>query len=178
MLDKLKTALVLFVIATVAGLMIFGTNELTYDGIVANRLAREQAFYKAMFDLDEDSDITTISAELDGVLDEELAIYDDQNNLMGYVYKGEETNNYGDITVLVGVRIDGTIVQVVISSTTNTPTFVKKIETTYLAPFVGQDTTDVTYDERTGASYTYGSVQRFVEAAADYFQNERGGDAS
>lgn len=178
MLDKLKTAVVLFVIATVAGLLIFLTNELTYDGIVANQLAREQAFYKEMFELDENMDITTLTVELDGVLAEELAIYDDQDTLLGYVYKGEDTNNYGDITVLIGVRTDGTIVQVIIAATTNTPTFVKKIETTYLAPFVDQDTSDVTYDERTGASYTYGSVQALVEAAAEYFQSERGGDAS
>jgi len=177
MLDKLKTALVLVVIGAISGLLIFGANEVTQDGIAANRLAKEQGYYREIFDLVEGADITTVTTDLTGDLDEEITVSDFSGTVLGYIYKSTETNNYGDITVLVGIAVDGTISKVIISSTTNTPTFVNKIEKNYLDPFDGQATDDVVYDARTGASYTYGSVSKFVEASSSYYEANRG-DAS
>jgi len=176
MMNKLKTALVLAIIGIVSGALIFGTNELTEDGIIEIRAERERAYYKEIFGLDETDEITFTTLELTGDLVEEVTIFDATGNELGYIYKGEETNTYGSITVLIGVRLDGTIASVVISNTTNTPIFVKRIENDYLSPFAGQDTSDVTFDAQTGASYTYGSVEKFVDLAAQYYQVNRGGD--
>lgn len=176
MLDKLKTALVLVVIGAVSGALIFGTNSLTEDQISANVKNQEFGYYAEIFELDaipeeEDIVVTTI----DGVLSVEMQIFDANDDFAGYIYKGEDTNSYGDVTVLVGMNTDGTIQQVVISDSSNTPIFVKKIEADYLLPFIGQTADNVLFDERTGASFTYGSVEKIVDAAATYFEANRGG---
>lgn len=176
MIDKLKIALVLLIIGAVSGGLIYLTNELTEDGITEIRAERERSYYKEIFDVSVDDIITYDVASLTNGLEEEVIVYDENDVVIGYIYKGSETNTYGSITVLIGVRTDGTIANVVISNTTNTPIFVKKIETDYLSPFAGQDTSDVQFDDRTGASYTYGSVQKFVDLAAQYYQANRGDD--
>ncbi len=172
MLDKLKTAIVLVIIGAISGFLIWGTNEITAEGIADNNIAREQAYYADIFEVDGNIDFNTTI--IDATVTEEVEIFDATGASLGFVYKGSETNNYGDITVLVGITNDGTIKNVVISGTTNTPTFVKKITANYLDPFVGQSTDDVEYDERTGASFTYGSVTKMVEAASMYYQENRG----
>jgi len=177
MVNKLKTALVLVIIGAISGFLIFGANEITKDGIAANQLAKEQGYYLEIFGMPEDTEITTVSTDLTGDLKEEIIVTDSLGTVLGYIYKADETNNYGDITVLVGIDVVGNISKVIISSTTNTPTFVNKIETNHLHPFVGQSADDVSYDARTGASYTYGSVSKFVGAAASYYEANRG-DAS
>ena len=177
MLDKLKVAVVLVVIGAVAGLLIYGTNALTEEPIEINLLEQEENYYKEIFSLDETTEIDVVKHDLDGDLEQEIIIRDTLGNVIGTIYKGSERNSYGDITVLVGIAVDGTIANVIIASTTNTPTFVKNIEKNYLPNFVGRDSSDVTFDAKTGASFTYGSVQGFVEAATAYYQ-ANGGDAS
>ena len=114
--------------------------------------------------------------DIDGALDQEITIRenDEFGDVIGYVYKDATKNNYGDITVLVGIKLDGTISNVVIASTGNTPTFVNKIKSKYLVNFVDQDISDVTVDTFTGASYTYGSVVETVELANTYYSMNRG----
>ncbi len=176
MLDKLKTAAVLVVIGMISGFLIWGTNEITAEGIAANKILKEQGYYKEILGLDKDfvlaEELSIIL--LDGDLVEEIIITDTEGTVYGYIYKGNEVNNYGDITVLVGINLNREISSVVISGTSNTPTFVKKITDEYLSPFEGQNVNNVEYDSRTGASFTYGSVSKFVEAAATYYSENRG----
>lgn len=174
MLDKLKTALVLVIIGAISGFLIYGTNELTADTIKENRYNQELDFYRDIFDLEEDVVFVPSSVDLDNGMIEVTLTNSDTDEVIGYVYKGSETNNYGDITVLVGITTEGSIKDVVISQSTNTPTFVKKIKDGYLPNFSGQSTDDVTLDERTGASFTYGSVSKFVTLASEYYTAERG----
>lgn len=178
MLDKLKTAMVLVIIGAISGFLIYATNEATYETIITARADQELDFYKDIFGLEEDVTldkemIDENTSELEnGMI--EVAVYDTDGTLIGYVYKGSETNNYGDITVLVGIKLDGTIANVVISQSTNTPTFVKKIKDDFLGNFTGQAADSVVLDSRTGASYTYGSVSKFVTEGTSYFATERG----
>ncbi len=171
MLDKMKTTIVLVIIAAISGALIFAANEMTKDTIIENRIIREENLYKEIFGLESDDVITYEKLSLDGNLAEEVTVIDSDGIIIGYVYKGDERNNYGDIIVLIGVNTNGTIADVKISETTNTPNFVKKIKDDYLSPFAGQSTSNVEFDDKTGATFTYGSVSKFVEAASDYFQN-------
>jgi len=176
MLDKLRTALVLLIIGAISGILIFGTNELTFDDILQNRIDAENNYYREIFDIDDSVVLKEelIKNELTGDLNQEVLIETIDGTLLGYVYRGSETNQYGDITVLIGINLDGKISQVVISNTTNTPNNVKKIEKNNLDPFSGQDTDDLLFDTKTGSSYTYGSVSKFVQAASDYYNSNRG----
>lgn len=181
MLNKLKTALVLVIIGGLSGFIIFGVNELTSEQIQTNIGEQEKAYYRDIFGIDDDFKMYLDITELDGELDQEIVIYEaDSNNnkidgvIYGIAYKDIAKNNYGDITVLVGIDLEGNISKVVIGSNNNTPTFVNKIKTKYLDSFIGQDISDYSVDTFTGASYTYGSVINAIGLASDYYLESRG----
>lgn len=172
MLAKLKIALVLFVIGALSGVIIYGVNLLTEDTIAQNKIDREISYYKDIFDLDED--ITFESFDLDNGIDQEVIIYDSNGEIIGYIYKATDKNNYGEVTVLVGITVEGVVSKAVISSTTNTPTFVQTIKAKYIDNFSGQDADNISIDDSTGATYTYTSVVDIVEAASEYYLESRG----
>jgi len=173
MLGKFKTAIVLVIIGAISGFLIWGTNELTNEDILLNRELREQAYYKDIFGLDEAVEITYDSERISDLL-EEVIIYDVDSNILGYIYKGIDKNNYGDVVILVGIELSGDISNVIISSSTNTVTYVKNIKDNYLDPFVGQNIDGLEYDSSTGASFTYSSVKKVVKAASSYYLENRG----
>ena len=173
MLDKLKKAVVLLIIGSLSGGIIFGVNALTEETISDNAIAKEEGFYKEIFSIDDEVSIEFVKVEVEDGLEEVVVTLKDDGSLVGYIYKYEDKNNYGDITVLVGIQ-EGVISNVVISASTNTPNFVKVIEKEYLSPFTDQDVTDVTFDVKTGASYSYGSVEKIVNMATEYYNTNRG----
>ncbi len=174
MLDKLKIALVLVVIGALSGIIIYSVNELTADTIAQNKIDKEVSYYKDLFNLSADTNITYDAIEIDGYLDQEVTIYDNSGDVLGYIYKATDKNNYGEVTVLVGIAVDGTISNAVISSTTNTPTFVQTIKDKYIDNFSNQAVDSFTIDSKTGATYTYTSVVTIIEAASDYYLENRG----
>lgn len=179
MLDKLKTALVLVVIGAISGFLIYQTNELTKDTIAESRYNQELDFYRGIFDLDETISFEPTFKDLENGMEEITLTNLDTNEIIGYVYKGSETNNYGDITVLVGILSDGEIADVVISKSTNTPTYVKAVKDDDL-PYFSEKASDtmtaekINTDVDSGATYTFGSVQKFVLLATEYYNTERG----
>ncbi|MEC9484535.1 MAG: FMN-binding protein [Candidatus Izemoplasma sp.] len=167
MLDKLKVAIVLVIIGALSGFFIWGVNAITSPVIEENTQKRELALYEEMFDLT--GEFTLETKSLDGVLTKEVIIYDSNGQEVGRAYQGYDMNNYGDVTVLVGV-VNNTITDVVIQSTSNTVTFVNTIEKTYLPRLSDQSLSDVSYDSKTGATYTYTSVKTIVQATVDYIE--------
>lgn len=162
MVAKLKTALVLLIIGSLSGLTIVGVHNLTSPVIEENRLRAQYEDYVSMFpDL---ADVEEESIDDDTSLTDKFTILDSDGNELGVIYRGEDTNDYGDVTVLVGIE-DDTLKQVLISNHSNTPNYANIIIEDYLEPFSGQEVTDVSYDSSTGASSTYGSVQTIVEDA-------------
>ncbi len=175
MLDKMKIAIVLVVIGAISGLTIYSVNLLTEDTIAQNMIEKEQGYYKELFFLDEDAEVRFETNDFeDQEISQEIVLYDADDQIIGYIYKGSDKNNYGDVIVLLGITSDGKISNVVISSTTNTPTFVKVIKNVYLSPFRTQDVDDLSIDGSTGATYTYTSVVEIVENASKYFLENRG----
>lgn len=174
MLSKLKTALVLFVIGALSGLIIFSVNNLTEDVIAENQQTTEEGYYREIFHLAEDVAISFEKNDLTGGLDQEVVLYDSSDAVIGYIYKALDNNNYGNVTVLVGITVDGLISSVVISDFSNTPTFVNRIKTNYLAGLSEQAADDLTFDSKTGATYTYTSVVKVVENASAYYLESRG----
>lgn len=174
MRDKLQKAFVLFIIGAISGLSIWATNLVTFEQIDLNIENREKGFYKEILEIDPDAEITFIELEITSTFSElEIKLAD--GTVVGYVYKGIEKNSYGKVTTLVGI-IDDEVKNVIISDSTNTPNYIKRIEKLYLSPFMGQDTSSVTFDTQTGASFTYGSVSESVVEATEYYNTERGGE--
>ncbi len=174
MWDKIKIALVLFVIGSLSGIIIYGVNSLTEETIAQNKIEREVSYYKELFNLVDSTEITYDIFDLDNNLDQEVTIFDSNDNIMGYIYKGTDINNYGEITVLVGITTDGEISNVVISSTENTITYVQIIKSEYIANFSGQDVDEFIIDDRTGATFTYTSVVGIITTASEYYSESRG----
>jgi len=174
MWDKLKIALVLVVIGALSGIIIYGVNELTQDTIAQNKIDTEISYYKDLFSLSADIVITYDTSEIDGYLDQEVTVYNVGGDIIGYIYKATDKNNYGEVTVLVGITVDGDISNAVISSTTNTPTFVQTIKDKYIDNFSNQAVDNFTIDSKTGATYTYTSVVDIIEAASTYYLENRG----
>jgi len=176
MLAKLKTALVLVIIGGFSGLAIWATNEATYETIIENARIKEENFYKEIFDLDSDFEIESEKTDTDGLINQEVTIKNkNTQEVIGIIYRGYEKNSYGDMTVLVGIDLDGNISKVIISDTSNTPNYVKKLTKStdtvpsYIDHFANQSYDDFTIDSSTGASYSYGSVSKIVEAATNTY---------
>ena len=173
MLANLKKAFVLFLIGAISGLGIWVVNLATEDQIAENERNRELDFYREILTVDESYQLDTLEVDLgDGLVEVTVFELDNPTNEFGLVYKGAQKNSYGDITVLVGIK-DDAILSVIISGSTNTPNFVKRVEKNNLGNFEGMSVNDITFDDKTGATFTYGSVSDVVTLAVEAY-NERG----
>ncbi len=175
MFSKFKIAFVLLLIGAFSGLAIWGTYTLTYDQIQENRARARLEMYLDMFpDMDttlEDPD--DISGPILGMrlveepehssVFEVYEVYDSNSNQLGYVMRGRGNNDFGYAEVIVGVDMNGVIIDVLISDTDNTPSYVTPLINNYLVNFAGQTLSDVSFDSNTGATATYGVVRRVVE---------------
>jgi len=167
MLEKLKVAFVLLVIGAISGGAIYGVNVLTEPIIEENELAAQYEDYVTMFPDMSVSDMEEETIEDDDYITKKFTIYDGSGNQLGYIFEGKDENSQGSITVLVGIQ-DGTLKDVIISSTTNTPNYVQPLRDDYISKLAGQSIDDITYDSNTGATITYNSVQSIVDQAVLY----------
>ena len=164
MLDKFKIASVLLIIGMLSGLSIWGTHALTEERINLNRERARLAVYVDMFpDMDVEDGMVHEVIE-NSVIYEKITIYDRNGNLLGYAMLGKDNNAHGHIEAVVGIDASADIVDVVITNTENTPTYVSDA-VEYLANLRGQPLNDVAYDTNTGATQTYNSVRSMVEAS-------------
>jgi len=166
MFYKIKIAAILMVIGAISGLSIVGVHHLTRDRIAEERLIREFENYVEMFPDISIQDIETHEIVDDDFIVERIIVFNEDGDKLGEIYRGEDTNAFGAITVLVGIDMEGHIRQVIISSTENTPTYVARVPLENLS---SQDARDITYDTDTGATATWTSVQRITNAAATLF---------
>lgn len=171
MLDKLLKALVLLIIGTASGLLIWGTNALTEERIELNRERARLSVFIDMFDIQDDwyTDLDELRAllktepvEHSSVI-EKTTVYDNQGNIIGYALRGTDNNAFGYVDTIVGVTPDGEIIDVVIADHNNTETYVRPLIDNYLVNFKGQMLSSVEFDASTGATATYNSVRKVVE---------------
>lgn len=173
MFNKLRIAGTLLIIGIISGLSIWGTHELTKDDIAANRRAAQFEIYVDMFpDMYIPEDIGEITEEIENnIIKEKITVEDSSGNLLGYILKGSETNSQGFIEVIIGVKTNGEIIDVQISSTENTPNYVQDLMP-YIENFSGQPLQDVSYDANTGSTVTYNSIQKMIEASVLLVQGD------
>ncbi|MFU8786023.1 MAG: FMN-binding protein [Candidatus Izemoplasmataceae bacterium] len=164
MLAKFKTAFVLLIIGMVSGGLIWGTNALTEERIERNReLARLTVYVEMYPTLDPNNIVEEDIAH--SAVTQKLTFYDNNGNLLGYAFRGTDNNAFGYVNVVVGINRSGKIVGVTITETTNTTTYVSGIVNNYLPNFTNQDIANLSYDSSTGATSTYTSVRKIVEAS-------------
>ncbi len=167
MFEKLKIAFVLLLIGSISGGAIYGVNELTAPIIEENELAAQYEDYVNMFPDMSVSDMEEEAIEDDDYITKKITVYDGSGNQLGYIFEGKDENSQGSITVLVGIA-DGTLKDVIIASTTNTPNYVQPLKEDYISKLPGQSIDDLNYDSSTGATVTYDSITAIIDQVVLY----------
>lgn len=165
MLPKLKMALVLFIIGSLSGFSIVGVHKLTEDAIAHNELMQQYEDYVRIFP---DMDLSDIQEENidEDIIQRRIDAYDSEGSLLGYIFVGHAQGHSGMNTILVGVDKNANLVEVIISATADTPNYAQIIIDDYLPKLRNQRIDEVDYDTSTGATNTYNSVRRVIDAAS------------
>ncbi|MCD7922566.1 MAG: RnfABCDGE type electron transport complex subunit G [Clostridiales bacterium] len=117
-----KDALILFVITIIAGFALGAVHEITLEPIAAAEAEAQQEAYQTVFpDASEFVDLPGFSTEdaaevlaeagyADDSIESCVQAVDESGNLLGYVINATDPNSYGgDVTLSLGVTLDGTV---------------------------------------------------------------------
>ncbi len=188
--DILVPTISLFVICLVATALLALVNMITVDKIAANTLATAAESRKSV--LSEAADFKEVDMDGDKVTDYYEGV-DASGNVIGYVFdcSGEDKGYGGDVSVTVGISVDGTITGIQPDDVSNeTPGLGQNSnKSSWKAQFVGEsgdltvvksdktaqeNTTDGKINALTSATITSKAVTSSVNAALDMF-DEIGG---
>ncbi len=197
-------ALILFAITIIAGFALGAVHEITLEPIEAAELAAQQEAYQAVFPEasefvelpDFDADAATAVAVADGFTDDTIdacvqAVSSD-GSLLGYVVNATDPNSYGgDLTLSLGITLDGTVNGYSITDISDTPGLgMKSQDEAFSSQYAGKQVetftvtktgavTDDEIDAISGATITSNAVTRAVNAGLCYYRSliaETGGE--
>lgn len=179
-------ALILCAITLVAGLLLSFVNELTIGPIKEAQLAAQAEAYVAVypdaasFGAVENSEellnaaLTEIPAAgyATGSVTDVMTALDESGNVIGYVLSAVSKSGYGgDITIALGVDLNGKVTGFSPLQHAETPGFGAKCEdANYIASFPGI-TSSEDVDAITGATFTTTAIKEAVGAGL-YFVNQ------
>lgn len=189
--DILIPAVSLFVICVVATAFLALINNITKDKIKANTTAKAAEARQSV--LAEAKDFNEVDMDKNGSVDYYEGV-DGSGNVIGYVFdcKGDKSGYGGDVSVTVGVSVDGIITGIQPDDVSNeTPGLGQNSnKDTWKAQFVGEsgdltvvksdkaaqdNTTDGKINAITSATITSTAVTSSVNAALDMFEEIGGG---
>ena len=196
-----KPVIILLIITLVAGLALSGVYVLTKDTIAENQaLANKAALMEVLpeaADFVSDDDLQakisaqgdTYGAEFGGAKIESAAVgVDASGNSVGYAVTVFNSDSYdGGLTLVVGIREDGTVNSISFTELHDTagmgmkcgdPEFKDQFNNVKVGKFTlnkaGGSTEDDVIDSVSGASMTSGAVVNAVNAALDFVSNRIG----
>ena len=190
-----KDALILCLITLIAGFLLGVVHEVTLEPIAAANEEAQQEAYRTVFeDAEEfvelpgfDTETATQAAVEGGYPDDTIdgcvQAVDADGNLLGYVINATDPSSYGgDVTLSLGVRVDGTVNGYSITSIDDTAglgmkateeDFSSQFENKQVDMFVvtktGADSEDE-IDAISGATITSDAVTRAVNAGLAYYR--------
>lgn len=179
-----KNALILFAITIIAGMLLGLTYEITKEPIkVQQARIKNEALQAVVIEATEFNalDITGEYAGVEGVFE---ALNDTE--VVGYAFEMTATEGYGgDISLMVGIGLDQTILGIDIVKHAETPGLgAKADEAEFKSEFVGEATGDLDVVKFTpsddpgdvssisGATITSRSVTLAVNVAIDYYDDQ------
>ncbi len=190
-----KDALILFLITIVAGFGLGAVHEITLEPIAAANEKAQQDAYKAVFpDADSFVDLPGFSVETatqaaiesgypDDSIENCVQAVDADGNLLGYVINATDPNSYGgDVTLSLGVRVDGTVNGYSITEINDTAGLgMKAREEAFSSQYAGKQVdmfvvtkTGATSDDEinaiSGATITSDAVTSAVNAGLSYYR--------
>jgi len=169
MSSKIKMALTLTIIGLVSGASIWAVNELTAPVIASNQARAELAIF---FEFFPEGDSVESAPVEDGILDTEYTVLDRSDTVLGYVLRGVSEGYGGSMTVLVALTPSGDIVDVKVTSHSETPNILTPLLRDYVPNLQGQAIRDVEYDALTGATSSYRAIQNVVNATRNVFAGD------
>ncbi len=188
-----KDAMILTIITLIAGLLLGFVHEITLEPIALANYNIQQNAYREVFadadsfeeveDFDSEEATSLISADFpDDTIDGLVSANDADGNLMGYVITITSSAGYGgDITLSIGMQMDGTLNGYSITSISETAGLGMKakeeafysqfegINETYLEVTKTGSTSSAEIDAISGATITSKAVTYAVDAGIEYF---------
>ncbi len=195
-----KDILILTVITVVAGFLLGFFYDITKEPIQIQEEQTKQEAYRSVF-----AEASTFDAESSEItealsraasdieaagyaketIEEALAARDEAGNILGYVFTVTSHEGYGgDITISMGVKLDGTVTGVEILSISETaglgmkadePSFKEQFANKAVAKFSYTKTgasTDYEIDALSGATITTNAMVNAVDAGLAFFADE------
>ncbi len=164
---------VLTLIAIICGILIGGINAWTSPIITANEEAATLVAYQEVLPQMVSYEALSVDQDANSILSKVVAYdapKDDANkNIIGYIYKGYDTNGYGSMTIVVAVDTQGIIVGAKFLSLNQT----LNLDTTRhnLSLYVGTDISDLSPngDIVSGATYSKNTMVSILSDIADSF---------
>ena len=200
----IKDALILCLITLVAGFLLGVVHDITLQPIAAANEAAQQDAYRAVvedaeefvelpgFDAEEATQAAVEAGYTDDTVDSCVQAVDADGNLLGYVINATDPSSYGgDVTLSLGVRLDGTVNGYSITVINDTAGLgMKAAEEDYASQYAGKQveeftvtktgaTADNEIDAISGATITSDAVTRAVNSGLAYYRvlmEETGGE--
>lgn len=176
-----KVGGILCAVGAVSALLIGAANMLTADKISAREAELQEEALKEIF-LDENGEIPTdlvfedsVDIKTDDSSFSKLICYwnvksssesEKEDAKYGYVFKtsGSDKNNYGTVSMLVGINLDNSIGRISILS--NSETYATTLVNEYVNPYNNKER-DLT-DVKCGATFGATLIKEMAEAAQSY----------
>ncbi|MCD8046290.1 MAG: RnfABCDGE type electron transport complex subunit G [Clostridiales bacterium] len=191
----IKDALILFAITLVAGFGLGAVHEITLEPIAAAEAEAQQEAYETVFEdaasfadlpgfsSEDAAEVLAQSGYTDDTIDSCVQALDEDGNLLGYVINATDPNSYGgDVTLSLGVRLDGTVNGYSITDISDTAglgmkakeeSFYSQFEDKQVEEFVVTKTgatSDEEIDAISGATISSNAVTNAVNAGLCYYR--------
>ncbi len=170
MKNRLVVGIKLFLVAAVSGYLLFLINQLTSPVIEENRIIREEAKYSLIFP---DMDSYTKEEVKEGSIGDSITIFNSDGEVIGTIYSASANNDYGSVSVLVGIDSSNKVAAVEYSLLNQTPSYASKVNNPeFLGRFVGNATSDsyADFDVKVGATYSATTSRDLVEEISKYHE--------
>ncbi len=177
-------AIMLFVIAAICTALLAGTNLLTKDKIAQLAVEAENSAKAAVLTAASFSDNKT--AVVDGKENIYYEAYDENNNVIGYVFSVTVKSYGGDLSCMVGISTEGKVTGVEITTINDTPGLgMKATGEDFLNQFKGKEagitvnknsSSDTEIQAITGATISSQAVTDAVNEAFKVLSTVKAGD--
>ncbi len=168
MREKIVVAIKLFLVAALSGGLLFLVNNLTEETIIENRIKREEEKYALIFP----EMVSYEKEEVDsGNIASKITIKDENEIVIGTIYAASAPNDYGSVSILVGIDGEGKVSKVEYSLLNQTPSYASKVNNEgFLSRFIGNDANyDYTeFDVKVGATYSATTSRDLVAEISEY----------
>lgn len=167
-MEKIKLVMILAFIAGISGLLLTSVNNITEPIIIEAKAQKELDIITKFYPTVADTKKNEVTDEASNV-NYQTEVYDQDNNLLGYVYSVSGANGYGSITSIIAIDKDNKIQGIDFSEFSQTPGFGDKLlSEEYLNQYQNLDANNPVVDGVSGATFSSKLVAAETEEASNY----------